>query len=256
MMYIQRYWWRLALPSPKSSTVRVIGWLTNQLYKRMTNVIVLGRDMAATGAEKIECRGNTHSHHSKLGGCGFHSGHVNRRNHPLLEQLGLTDRFIVQYSGNIGRTHGIEQLVACAEQLKNNPAVHFLFIGFGGKKLLAYSACERNCGLSNITIMDYRPRTELPISLTACDVSIVPLIKGMAGVSVPSRLYNVMAAGKPIIAVADLDSELASVVREEDIGWVIPPGDIEGLRMAILEAQDQSGPVGANGSAGAPGSRN
>jgi colanic acid biosynthesis glycosyl transferase WcaI len=159
-----------------------------------------------------------------------------RWNHPLLEKLGLTDRFIVQYSGNIGRTHGIEQLAACAEQLKNNPAVHFLFIGFGGKKHWLTQRVKK-LGLSNITIMDYRPRTELPVSLTACDVSIISFIKGMTGVSVPSRLYNIMAAGKPIIAVAEPESELALVVCEEDIGWVVSPGDIGGLRTAILAAK-------------------
>jgi glycosyltransferase involved in cell wall biosynthesis len=153
-----------------------------------------------------------------------------------LERLGLSDRFIIQYSGNIGRTHGVEQLAVCAEQLENDPTVHFLFIGFGGKKLgLAQYVKER--GLSNVTIMDYRPRAELSVSLTACNVTIISFVRGMAGVSVPSRMYNVMAAGKPIIAVADPGSELALVVKEEDIGWVVPPGDVDGLRMAILEAK-------------------
>jgi glycosyltransferase involved in cell wall biosynthesis len=68
-------------------------------------------------------------------------------------------------------------------------------------------------------------------------VSIISFNKGMTGVSVPSRLYNIMAAGKPIIAVAEPESELALVVCEEEIGWVVSPGDIGGLRTAILEAK-------------------
>jgi colanic acid biosynthesis glycosyl transferase WcaI len=220
---------------PESLTVRAISWLTHQLYKRMAGIIVLGRDMAALAQKKLNAIEIPIHIIPNWADTDF-IGPYNRWNHPLLEALGLTDRFIVQYSGNIGRTHGIEQLVACVEQLSDNPAVHFLFIGFG-RKAPWLAQRVRELGLSNITIMDYRPRAELPVSLTACDVSIISLIEGMAGVSVPSRLYNIMSAGKPIIAVADSDSELAFVVSEEGIGWVVPQGDAEGLQMAILEAK-------------------
>jgi colanic acid biosynthesis glycosyl transferase WcaI len=219
----------------KSWPVWVIGWLTHQLYKRMASIIVLGRDMAALVQKKLNGIEIPIRIIPNWADVDFIRP-CKRWKNPLLEKLGFTDRFIVQYSGNIGRTHGIEQLVACAEQLKNNPTVHFLFIGFGGKKYWLTQRVKK-LGLSNITIMDYRPRTELPVSLTACDVSIISFIKGMAGVSVPSRLYNIMAAGKPIIAVAEPESELALVVCEEDIGWVVSPGDIGGLRTAILAAK-------------------
>lgn len=223
------------LAKPESLTVRLTSWLTYQLYKRMEGIIVLGRDMAALVQKKLNAIEKPIHIIPNWADLDFIRT-KNRWNHPLLEKLGLNDKFIVQYSGNIGRTHGVEQLVACAEQLRNNPVIHFLFIGFGGKKLwLTQRVIELE--LSNITIMDYQPRADLPVSLTACDVSIISFIKGMAGVSVPSRLYNVMAAGKPIIAVADSESELAHVVREEDIGWVVSPGDIDGLIVAIIEAQ-------------------
>ena len=74
--------------------------------------------------------------------------------------------------------------------------------------------------------------------LNACDVALISFVPGMAGISVPSRLYNVLAAGKPILAVADADSELARVVREEQIGWVIEPDDPAGLARAIRDAKD------------------
>lgn len=223
------------MAQPKSWTVRVIGWLTYQLYQRMARIIVLSRDMAALIQNKlnpIKIPIYIIPNWADL----YFIKPCPRRDHPWLKQLGLTDKFVIQYSGNIGRTHGIEQLVTCAVQLKNFSAIHFLFIGFGGKKLWLDQQVD-DLGLSNITIIGYRPRAELPVSLTACDVSIISLIKGMTGVSMPSRLYNIMAAGKPIIAVADPDSELALVVREEDIGWVVSPGDIDSLRMTIINAQ-------------------
>jgi len=214
--------------------VRLIAWLTHQLYKRMAGIIVLGRDMAALVQNKLNNINKPIQIIPNWADYDFIRP-SNRLAHPLLEKLKLADKFIIQYSGNIGRTHGIEQLAVCAEQLNGNPAVHFLFIGFGGKKRWLTHHVKQH-GLSNITILDYQPRGELPISLTACDVSVISFMAGMAGVSVPSRMYNVMAAGKPIIAVAEPDSELALVVREEDIGWVVSPGDSEGLRTVILEA--------------------
>jgi len=212
-----------------------IGWMTQQLYKRMSRIIVLGRDMDTLVRRKLKTVGHRIHIIPNWADVDFIKP-CNRRGHPFLAQLGLSDRFVIQYSGNIGRTHGIEQLAACAEQLKNDPMIHFLFIGFGGKKrwLAQY---VRKKGLSNVTIMDYRPRAELSVSLTACDVTIISFVPGMAGVSVPSRMYNVMAAGKPIIAVADSVSELALIVKEENIGWVVPPGDIEKLRITILESK-------------------
>jgi glycosyltransferase involved in cell wall biosynthesis len=124
----------------------------------------------------------------------------------------------------------------CAGQLLHESSIHFLIIGFGGKTNWLKQTIKKR-ELINTTLMDYRPRSALPISLSACDVTIISFVHGMAGVSVPSRMYNVMAAGKPIIAVADPDSELALVLREENIGWVISPGDIGGLRKVILEAK-------------------
>ena len=82
-----------------------------------------------------------------------------------------------------------------------------------------------------------RPAASRAAGFSECvRCELYPLVRGMAGVSVPSRMYNIMAAGKPIIAVADEKSELALVVKEEQIGWVVPPGDVDQLVTAILEA--------------------
>jgi glycosyltransferase involved in cell wall biosynthesis len=163
-----------------------------------------------------------------------------RKDNRLLLDLGLTSKFVLQYSGNIGRTHGIEQLVNCSERFLEDPSTHFLFIGFGGKKdWLEQSIKERQ--ITNTTLIDYLPRSDLPVSLNACDVAIISFLEGMAGVSVPSRMYNIMAAGKPIIAMADSNSELALVIEEENIGWLVSPGDVDGLCGVIIEAKSNAG---------------
>jgi glycosyltransferase involved in cell wall biosynthesis len=91
-------------------------------------------------------------------------------------------------------------------------------------------------GLENVTLLDQRPREDQQDFLNACDVSMISLLPGVTGAGVPSRTYNIMAAGKPVIAVTDENSEVAMLVREEEIGWVAPPTDPELLVQTIFEA--------------------
>jgi glycosyltransferase involved in cell wall biosynthesis len=153
----------------------------------------------------------------------------------LLKELGLGQKFVVQYAGNMGRTHGLESLLDSAEALARDANVHFLFIGTGAKKPWI-ERLVRERKLTNVTVLGNRPRADQPNFLNACDVSIISFVPGMAGISVPSRMYNIMAAGKPIIAVADSCSEIALVVEEENIGWVVPPGQSDEISKVIKAA--------------------
>jgi len=159
-----------------------------------------------------------------------------RSGNQLLEKLSLSGRFVVQYCGNIGRTHGIKDIVEAAELLVPNPEYHFLLIGWGAKKQWAIEQ-KRARKLENLTVLDPLERSEFCDGLNACDVALISFSSGMAGISVPSRLYNVLAAGKPLLAVCDDDSELAAVVQEEEIGWVIPPGRSDLIVAALREAK-------------------
>jgi colanic acid biosynthesis glycosyl transferase WcaI len=95
-------------------------------------------------------------------------------------------------------------------------------------------------GLRNVTLLPPVAREELSASLNAADVAVVAMRAGMSGISVPSRLYNILAAGRPVIAIADSDSEIAMVVREENIGWVVPPGDLAAFIAAIHDARSDA----------------
>jgi glycosyltransferase involved in cell wall biosynthesis len=163
---------------------------------------------------------------------------TNRDDNPLLAELGVIDKFVVQYAGNMGFTHGLECLVDAIEKLRSDDDVFFLFIGSGVKKPWL-EAKVRELGLSNVRILANRPRGDQPVFLNACDVAVITFKRGMAGVSVPSRMYNILAAGKPIVAVADENSELATLVRDERLGWVVPPGDPNAIVQAVLAARRQ-----------------
>lgn len=220
---------------PGTLLTRVVSYLTRILYRQMKRIVVLGRDMASLLRCKLPAEYQKIVIIPNWADIDLIDP-VRRCENLLLTEHNLTDKFVVQYAGNMGRTHGIECLVVCAEKLLIDSNIHFLFIGSGAKKDWLEHAVNAG-GLTNITILGSRPRSDQANFLNACDVAVISFMAGMAGVSVPSRMYNVMAAGKPIIAVTDPDSELSLVVREEGIGWVISPGDIGGLRMAILEAK-------------------
>lgn len=226
------------IASPRSMLTRFVGWLNRLLYRSCARIVVLGRDMRKLAQRKllpndrrvtiIENWSDLHLVQPQF-----------RADNALLNELQIADKFVLQYAGNMGRTHGLEYLVASARQLVHiHPEIHFLFVGTGAKKDWLEQTVKKE-NLSTITLLGKQPRSQLSKLLNACDVAVITYREGMSGVSVPSRMYNIMAAGKPIIAMADLDSELARVVMEEQIGWIVLPGDETGLVGAVLEASRQ-----------------
>ncbi len=153
----------------------------------------------------------------------------------LLGELGLSDKFVVLCAGNMGPLHDAELLVRCALELGGRTDIHFVVAGSGKKKAWLESAVQRH-GLANVSLLPPFPRSESANVQNACDAALSVFVPGMLGVSVPSRAYNTFAAGKPIIAVSDPDSELARVVRDEGVGWTSPPGDLPAFVRTVEEA--------------------
>jgi glycosyltransferase involved in cell wall biosynthesis len=213
--------------------------ITSRLYRSCDRLIVIGRDMANIAARKVGQANGKIRIIPNWADLDFISPRGRDQN-LLLKDLQLADRFVVQYSGNMGRTHGLEDLYLAAKRLDKSPDIHFLFIGSGAKRRwLEQIIVDEQ--IQNSTVLPPRSREDLPDSLNACDVAVIAFTAGMSGVSVPSRMYNVMAAGKPIIAVADADSELALVIAEEDAGWVVPPGQPDKIVETILYARSHPG---------------
>jgi colanic acid biosynthesis glycosyl transferase WcaI len=224
---------------------RLITWFTVHLYLSASRIIVLGRDMEQLVRAKLK---NDAPPVVVIPNWGDVDQVIptDRNANPLLKKFALEGKFVLQYSGNMGRTHGIEGIVAAARALMHADKYHFLFIGWGAKRRWLEKEVSVH-ELTNVTLSAYVPREQLSTSLNACDIGLISFVTGMSGISVPSRMYNVMAAGKPIIAVADPDSELALVVLEEDIGWVIAPDQPELLVDTILEAASRPERLAAMG---------
>lgn len=138
---------------------------------------------------------------------------------------------IIQFSGNIGRTHDVELVLDVARHLKHRNDISILFIGYGGKARIVEDAIQRE-DLTNVRFLPRQSRTDLGAMLAASDATIISLVPGMFGLSVPSRMYNVMAAGVPVIAIADAGSELCLMVEENGAGWT-PPRDAAALANLI-----------------------
>lgn len=208
-------------------SVRLLRAATRWLYRTVDRVVVLGRDMETLIARKLGNGDLTKVAVIANWGDVDLVSPAAKASSPSARRLDLLGQFVVQYAGNMGRTHGLEDIMEAARRLRCEN-VHWMILGSGAKRpwVEGYVAREE---LRNVTVDSIRSREDQQDFLNACDVSIISFAPGMAGVSVPSRMYNSMAAGKPIIAVADPESELARVVAEEEIGYVVPPGDVDQL---------------------------
>jgi colanic acid biosynthesis glycosyl transferase WcaI len=226
-----------SLAKPDSLVVRLISAANRWLYSSMERICAVGRDMAtlirARVPSEVARRVMVIPNWGDLDVVKAES----RDDNVLLRELGLADRFVVQYAGNAGPVHGMETILDAARALQiSDPDVHFLFIGSGRKWPMVERAIASE-GLKNITVLAPKPRSEQNVFLNACDVAVSAFVPGMKGVGVPSRTYNIMASGKPQVAAIDPESEQGLIIREENIGWVVGPGDATGLAAAIREAK-------------------
>lgn len=145
---------------------------------------------------------------------------------------GLGDKFIVAYSGNLGRVHEFATLMATAERLRDDPVIVFLFIGTGAR-FDEVAATARRLKLSNVRLLPPEPRSGLTTSLRAADAHLVTLRPGYARLVYPSKLAGVLAAGRPVLFVGPPDGEIARLVRQHECGAAIVPGGAAELAGSI-----------------------
>ncbi|HSI88471.1 MAG TPA: glycosyltransferase family 4 protein [Pyrinomonadaceae bacterium] len=218
-----------------SAFVRLAHFANRWLYKNAARIIVVGRDMRELVAEKaagLDVPITTIPNWAEL-----ESVSPAPRD-PLLAEMGLSSKFVFLYAGNMGWPNDLETLIEAAGKLKSSN-VHFVFLGAGVKRAWLEREVERR-KLENVTIIDPRPRSEQQIFLNACDVGIVSLVSRMKGVSMPSRTYNILAAGKPVLAITERGSETDLVVTENNIGRTVAPGDTEAATDAINSLAGES----------------
>jgi len=150
----------------------------------------------------------------------------------LRAELGVTDKFLVLYAGIHGVAQGLETVLEAARQLQGMPDIHFLFVGEGPKKA-ELLALRNKLGLSNVTMLAERPRSEMPAFLSAADVALVPLRKlGLFEGAVPSKMFDAWACGCPVIL--SIDGEARQVLEHADAGVFVEPENAGQMADAIL----------------------
>jgi glycosyltransferase involved in cell wall biosynthesis len=152
---------------------------------------------------------------------------------PLRREWGLDGKFVVEYSGNLGVSHSFEDILAVAGELESLQEVRFVIVG-GGKRYKEVERFVRERNLTNVLLKPYCEESALARSLSVGDVHYVSLRPGFEGLVVPSKAYGIMAAGRPMIYQGSAGGEIARMVEQEGIGYVIRPGDRNGLKDAIL----------------------
>ena len=134
------------------------------------------------------------------------------------DELGINNELMILYSGTMNKSHNLEPLLDVAELLKDEP-IYFVFVGEGSNKdnLIKLSKDKE---LTKILFLPFQPKSKLPDVLGSCDISVVCLNKKWTGISVPSKTYGIMAAGRPVMAFMDKKSEIGLTINENNCGLV------------------------------------
>jgi glycosyltransferase involved in cell wall biosynthesis len=136
----------------------------------------------------------------------------------------VDDAFVVMHSGNVGHAQDLDTLVRAATFLRDLDRLRILVVGFGARYGELTDLAERLEVTDKIRFLGYQPRERLSLSLSSADLHYVGLARGLAGYVVPSRLYGILAVGRPVLVSADADSETVRLVQDVGCGVVLPPG--------------------------------
>lgn len=203
-------------------------------------VIVVGRDMVET--LKARFKGQ------KVPKYAFINNWIDEKQiYPLPEndlkvldfkkRYGLEGKMVIMYSGNIGLYYDLENLIKVIGRFKDRDDVIFAFVGDGTKKQYLETYVKEN-KLKNVKFIPYQDKADLNYSLNAGDVHWVVNAKGIKGVSVPSKLYGVLAAGKPVLGVLENGSEARLIIEDCNCGVCIEPENYEKIYEEIIKIID------------------
>ncbi len=160
---------------------------------------------------------------------------IPHKDNQLRKEWGLSDKFVVGYSGNIGRVHEIDIILKCAKILKEHENIVFLFIGGGSKtdEIQKFTSINR---LTNIQLKPYQPLDSLSYSLSLADLHITSLSPTYEGLVVPSKIYGILAVGRPILNIGSKSGEISKLISENNCGHTFSPEEHELAAKFILDS--------------------
>jgi len=231
-----------------SPTTRVLEWISTEVLKRSDRIIVLSESMRSRVAAKVgESRiSRIDVIHNWADGTDIRP--LTEQSNPFVEEHKLGASFVVLFSGNLGRVNEFSTVLEAARLLRERSDIVFLFVGEGAKKA-EIQDFRRKHSLESIRLLDYEPRHQLRYSLAAGHALLVTLADGLAGLSVPSKVYAIMAAGRPLLYVGDPRTDIARLITENRCGAVVASGDSIGLAELIAKWSSERATVEECGTA-------
>ena len=206
--------------------IALAGWLERMSYRRADAVTVLSADMADNLRAKLDP-----AHHPKVrvipNFVDTEELQPSPRQTPYRTELAIGDEPVVMYAGNVGFSQSLEMVVAAARAI---PQATFVINGHGAARAKLEAAAA---GVPNIRFGDRQPAGRLNEVLATGDIHLVPLRRQLGRVSVPSKIYSILAASRPVVAAVDAASEVSRIVTATGCGLVVPPDDSAALTDAI-----------------------
>jgi colanic acid biosynthesis glycosyl transferase WcaI len=213
-------------------------------YERADAVTVLSEDIRANLSDKI-----SDSHKVRVIPNFVDTEWISpaAKENAYRAEFGLSAKFVIMYAGNIGLSQSLDIVLDAAAALSYEEDVMFVLNGQGARRA---ELERRAAGLKNVMFVDMQPSQRLPEVLAAADLHLVPLRTGLARSSVPSKTYSILAAGRPLAASVDENSEVARILERSGAGVAVRPDDAEALAKALrrlIENRDQLEAMGRSG---------
>lgn len=224
--------------APSSLIYKFLKKVFDISYGKASSCISIGRDMSEVLKSKIGK--DLLIHFIPIWAENKSIFPLDKKETDLCKYLHLESKFVFQFAGNLGHAQGMDNLLKAIERI-DNPDIHFLFIG-GGAKYNQIETFSQRCRLHNVSLVGFQDRSRQNDFLNACDIGLVTLGDGMYGLGVPSKSYNIMATGKPILMIGEADSEIALCIKEFNLGWVVEPDNpiaLKDMFESVYESRDQ-----------------
>jgi glycosyltransferase involved in cell wall biosynthesis len=209
-------------------SVKLFDWLNRVILSRASDVIVLDRFMAERINRKLDVS-------DKLVVLPPWAAEdpdvvVSHEDNPFRRHHGLNGKTVVMYSGNHGPSNPVTTILDAAKRVCDDPRLVLMFLGGGvGKREVEAAGCP------NIVSLPYQPQSELRYSLAAADVHLVTVGDLIPGIVHPSKVYGAMAVARPILLVGPDENHVSDILRDNDIGWHVRHGDVDGAERVLRE---------------------
>jgi colanic acid biosynthesis glycosyl transferase WcaI len=218
-------------------------WLERMSYRRSDAVVLLSQDLRANIANKIDKKFHQRLHVIP----NFVDTHAitpQDRMTAYRSELGIGDQMVVMYAGNVGFSQSLNLVVDAAAKF---PDIAFVINGDGAARKKLEQDCAR---LTNVYFGDYQPIERLSEVLATGDIHVVPLRAGLASVSVPSKSYSILAAGRPMLAAIDSGTEIPNMLQQSGAGVAVEPDNSTAFTEALsqlVSRREQLHEMGARG---------